>query len=196
MKPLEPSQLSPTAQQAFKLIEFDKDERLLYEVRKHWFGLFLIYATGLLVSLALIGIALGAALMGAGDDLGTGVNLSSLQLPVILICFLTAILVAIGTAIGAFLYKTNVILVTSDKISQLLNTSLFNRKISQLSIGDVQDVSVHQRGIFAHLFKYGTITIETAGEQQNYYFTFVPFPYETAKVIVGAHEENLKLYGN
>lgn len=196
MKPIEPSQLSSSAKQAFRLIEFDDNERLLYEVRKHWFGLYMIYAAGTFIAFILIFIAVGAALMSSGDSLGTGVNLSQLQLPVILLCFITAILVAVGTAIGAFLYKSNVILVTSDKLAQLLNVSLFNRKISQLSIGDVQDVSVHQKGVFAHLLKYGTIVVETAGEQANYEFTFVPFPYEAAKIIVGAHEENLKLHGN
>jgi len=193
---MEPSQLSSSAKQAFRLIEFDSNERLLYEFRKHWFGLFLIYATGAFISLILISIAVVAALMDARSDFGTGMSLSQMQLPVILLCFLAAIMVAVGTAIGAFLYKTNVVLVTSDKLAQLLNVSLFNRKISQLSIGDVQDVSVTQKGIFAHLFKYGTIVIETAGEQQNYEFTFTPYPYEAAKAIVNAHEENLKLYGN
>ncbi len=196
MKSMEPSQLSSSAKQAFRLIEFDSDETLLYEVRKHWFGLFLIYAVGTFISLVLIVVAMGAAVMTEESDFGTGVSLTSLQMPVILICFIMAILAAVGTAIGAFLYRSNVILVTSEKLAQLLNITLFNRKISQLSIGDVQDVSVHQKGIFPHLFKYGTIVIETAGEQQNYTFTFTPFPYETAKVIVGAHEENLKLHGN
>lgn len=196
MKPIDESQLSPSARQAFKLIEFDKNEVLLCEVRKHWFGLFVIYAVGTFIALVLLVTAFGAALLTKDTDLGTGIDISSLQMPIILLCFLTALLVAVGTAIGAYLYKSNVILVTSEKLAQLLNVSLFNRKISQLSIGDVQDISVRQKGIFPHLFKYGTIVIETAGEQQNYTFTYTPFPYETAKMIVGAHEENLKLYGN
>lgn len=196
MKPIEPWQLSSSAKQAFQLIEFDKDERLLYEVRKHWFGLYVIYAVGAFISLILILIAVGAALIGDGAALGAGISFSQLQLPVILLCFLTALLVVASTAIGAFLYKSNVILVTSDKLAQLLNVSLFNRKISQLSIGDIQDVSVVQKGVFAHLFKYGTIIVETAGEQQSYEFTFAPYPHEAAKMIITAHEENLKLHGN
>ena len=87
-------------------------------------------------------------------------------------------------------------LVTSDKIAQVLYRTIFDRKISQLSIGDVQDVTVTQRGVLARMFNYGTIVIETAGEQQNYTFTFVPDPYMCGKAIVGAHEENLKQYGN
>lgn len=91
--------------------------------------------------------------------------------------FIALVLTLIGTLIGVFLYRSNVIYVTSEKIAQVLYTSLFNRKISQLSIGDVQDVTVTQKGILAHIFNYGVLVIETAGEQQNYTFTFVPDPY-------------------
>lgn len=187
---IQPSQLSPSAREVFKHIEFDEDERLLFEVRKHWFGLFLIYFIGSSVLLASLVSALWAAAAPASSDL------DAIRMPIILITILLALLSAVFTAIGAYLYKSNVILVTSDKLAQLLVYGLFHRKISQLSIGDVQDVTVRQNGIFPHMFRYGTIVIETAGEQSNYTFSFAPDPYECAKAIVNSHEENLKLHGN
>jgi hypothetical protein len=193
---MDPSQLSPSARQVFKLIEFDENEQLLFEIRKHWFGLFLIYFMGSFVTVMLLAAIIGAAAITPDTQFGTGIDMTALRLPIILIGFLLAILSTIMTAIAAYLYRSNVILVTNEKLAQLLNPTLFNRKISQLSIGDVQDVSVHQRGIFPHAFHYGTIVIETAGEQQNYDFTYAPNPYECAKAIVNAHEENLKAYGN
>ena len=196
MNPIEPAQLSSATKKAFKLVEFDKDEQLLLEVRKHWFGLFGIYAVGSFVLVSLLVAALGTALIDLEQDFGIGANISSMQLMAIFICMLTATLTIGGTAIGVYLYTTNVIFVTSDKITQILYTSLFNRKISQLGVGDVQDVTVIQKGIFAHFFKYGTIIVETAGEQQNYHFSFVPNPYEVAKVIIRAREVNLQRYGN
>ncbi|HTE22152.1 MAG TPA: PH domain-containing protein [Candidatus Limnocylindria bacterium] len=196
MHTMDPKQLSPSARKAFGLIELDADEKLLFEVRKHWWGLFQIYFIGSFVTAVLLAIALTAAAITEDTDLGTGADLTTLRMPVIAICFLLAVFVTIVTAIAAYLYRSNVVLVTTEKVVQVLNPSLFNRKISQLSIGDVQDVSVHQRGIFPHLLRYGTVVIETAGEQQNYNFTYTPEPYDASKVIVNAHEENLKLYGN
>lgn len=192
---MDPSKLSPSARQVFRLIEFDEDEQLLFEIRKHWFGLFLIYFVGTFVTAVLLAVALGVAAANNQSE-GFGFSLVNLQLPVILICFLLVILSTVLTAIAAYLYRTNVILVTSEKLAQVLNPALFNRKISQLSIGDLQDVSVHQRGIFPHMLNYGTLVIETAGEQQNYTFTYAPEPYQCAKAIVGAHERNLVKYGN
>lgn len=195
MQQMDPKKLSPSARQAFKLIEFDEKEKLLLEIRKHPFGLFIIYLIGGFVTVTMLSLSFGIAL-ARGDVLGIGVDATTLQLPIIFISFLLAILSLVMTAIGSYLYKSNVVLVTSEKISQLINLTIFNRKISQLSIGDVQDVTVVQRGLFAHWFKYGTIVIETAGEQSNYNFTFAPDPYEAAKVIVGAHESNLREFGN
>lgn len=195
MNSIDPSQLSPSARQAFKLIEFDDNEKLLLEIRKHPFGLFVIYLIGTFVTVSMLAVVFAAA-FARGDVLEVGIDASTMQLPLIFIGFVMAILSLVMTAIGSYLYKSNVVLVTSEKLSQLINVTIFNRKISQLSIGDVQDVTVTQKGIFAHLFKYGTIVIETAGEQANYHFTFSPNPYEAAKIIVGAHETNLKEFGN
>lgn len=97
---------------------------------------------------------------------------------------------------AAIFYKSNVVLVTNEKLAQVLYKNLFHRRISKLSIGDVQDVTVIQKGVFAHLFNYGTLIVETAGEQQNYTFAFAPNPYESSKAIVMAHEDNLKRHGN
>lgn len=186
-------ELSTIGREAFDKIEFDSDERLLYEVRKHPFGLFLIYLFGTFITISLLSVALGTA---SYTSTGPGLGVEGLQPAVVAVCMLLALLSLVMTAIAAWLFKSNVLLVSSDKVSQLLRPTLFHQKISQLSIGDVQDVTVHQKGIFPHLLNYGTIIIETAGEQQNYTFTFTPDPYTAAKALVSAHEENLKLHGN
>ena len=136
------------------------------------------------------------AVFADNDQVNGGQQVDSLQRILFAVSMFFGLGGLVVTTISAILYVNNVILVTTEKIAQILYFSLFNRKISQLSIGDVQDVSVSQNGIFPHLFNYGTLVIETAGEQQNYTFTFVPKPYQSSQAVVGAHEENLKLYGN
>jgi uncharacterized membrane protein YdbT with pleckstrin-like domain len=192
------AKLSATGKKYFHLIEFDKDEQLVAEIRKHPFGLFFIYLTGIGISLVmaiLFGILGLSGILTSGLD-GTGAPSSSLQSIMILLgMFLIFGVLAVMT-IQAILYSNNVIFVTSEKIAQILYINLFNKKISQLSIGDVQDVTVTQKGILAHIFNYGTLVIETAGEQQNYNFTYIPEPYKNSKLIVGAHERNLVQFGN
>lgn len=188
--------LSSRARSFFNMIEFDENEELVWEIRKHPFGLALIYFTGAAIAAIIFSFLVLGPMVFSSDFLGLDIELGSVRPVLILIGFVLTVFALVGTAIGAYLYQANVVIVTSEKIAQLLYKSLFDRKISQLSIGDVQDVSVQQKGIFARMFNYGTLIVETAGEQNNYVFTFTPKPYETAKAIVSSHEENLKQYGN
>lgn len=193
---MESTKLSRVAKKLFSNIEFDEEEKLLYEIRKHPFGLFIIYVTGFFVS-AVIFIALVFGSVALKDDsLGLGAQSGALQTGMIILGAILTLLALGATAVGAYLYESNVVIVTSEKIAQVLYRNIFDRKISQLSVGDVQDVTVSQKGLFARLFNYGTLVIETAGEQSNYTFTFTPNPYQAAKIIVGSHEQNLKQYGN
>lgn len=198
MKAEDRAKLSATGKKYFKFIEFDKDEGFICEIRKHPIGLFFIYFTG--ISIALI-IAFLFSVIGFSSVLneglsGTGAPSGTIKSLVVVGGIIFIFFVLVVMTIQAILYSNNVIFVTTEKIAQILYINLFNRKISQLSIGDVQDVTVTQKGILAHMFNYGTLVIETAGEQQNYTFSYIPDPYMHSKAIVGAHERNLVQYGN
>ena len=189
--------LSPAARRLFGMIEFDQDEKLMCEIRKHPFGLFVIYITGFVIAAVaiLISFLLGNLFI---SDVATvaGSNPNQMRALIATIGFVVAGFVILITLIGGFIYRSNVILVTNEKIAQVIYHNIIDRKISQLSIGDIQDVTVRQDGLFARIFHFGTLVVETAGEQQNYTFTFVPAPYKISKDIVGAHEQNLKQFGN
>lgn len=189
------SRLSAEGRKFFQFIEFDENEQLVTEIRKHPFGLFIILATGLLLGVSMFFIALFATAVDF-SQIFMFAEANNAKPLLILVSFILLLGIGIMTYIGAFLYNSNVIFVTNEKIAQIVYLSLFNRKISQLSIGDVQDVTVTQKGILAHFFNYGTLVIETAGEQENYKFTYVPEPYQVSKMIVGAHERNLVEHGN
>ena len=193
---MDPKSLSASGRKHLPLIELDANEKILYEIRKHPVGLIGVYFIGLFVTSGLfIGTLLLAFLLGS-DKASLGTSLEVLRPVVLLFGGVLSVLALAATAIGAYLYQSNVVYVTTEKIAQVLYRNIFNRKISQLSIGDIQDVTTTQKGVLAQIFNYGTLTIETSGEQANYVFTFTPKPYEASKAIVSAHEENLKLYGN
>lgn len=195
---MNPEQLSPIGKKFLQHIEFDSDERLHLEVRKHPVGLIMIYLAGFTASIVLFGfLVLGAAsvdLGSFGNDVG--VSGSVLQASLIALGFFMTIFAIIITAVAAYIYNHNVLLITSEKVAQQLYLSLFNKKISQISIADVQDTTVRQDGILSHIFNYGTVTIETAGEQENYKFTFAPNPYEVSKALTGSHEADVAQHGN
>lgn len=184
--------LSNFSRPYFKLIEFDPDEKLLLEIRKHPIGLTFIYLIGGFIALTIFAVVTALASSGFLSEVGLG----GYESVAVFLGFLLAVFVIVVTYINGYLYMHNVIFITNEKIAQVVNVSLFHRKVSQLSIGDTQDVSVAQKTFLARAFNYGTLIIETAGEQQNYTFNYVPNPFVASKVIINSHEENLKHYGN
>jgi uncharacterized membrane protein YdbT with pleckstrin-like domain len=179
-----------------QLMELDDDEQIVTEIRRHPIGLVAVYASGLFIAATILigGVLFGLWLERQPDITST----SSIPFGTILavVSAVVSAVVLFFTYVSAYIYKNNVIIVTNEKIVQLLYRNLVDRKISQLSLGDLEDVTVEQRGIFARIFKFGTLTIETAGEQNNYNFSYTPYPYDTAKHIVAAREQSIKMYGN
>lgn len=175
------------------LVEFDEDEKIVCEIHKHVFGLIMIYFTGFAIALAAM---IAGASLSIWIDNNSSQNDSSYGWLVMIVGIVLSITISIITLLYAVIFRNNIMLITTEKIAQVLNRSLLNRKVSQLNISDVQDVTVQQLGVFARALNYGTIVIETAGEQQNYTFTYAPNPYEFAKKIISAHETNVKQYGN
>lgn len=184
--------LSSLGRKCFDLIEFDPDEQLLLEIRKHPIGLFFIYVTGIFIAFSLISVITGLVVSGFIESIGFG----GYESVAVFIGFLLSVGIGVVTYINGFLYTHNVIFVTNEKIAQVVYITIFSRKVSQLGIGDAQDVTVEQKSFLARAYNYGTLTIETAGEQNNYVFNYVPNPYKASKVIISSHEDNLKHYGN
>lgn len=195
---MDPNQLSAPGKKFFSRLEFDTDERLIKEIRKDPFGLFMIYLAGTFAALVvfIVFVLGGSAFDYSSMTTGVGIGADSLQAIVVMLGFFMTVFIVAITAVVAYLYTNSIVIITSEKIAQQLYLSLFNRKISQLSIADVQDVTVAQNGIPAHIFDYGTLIIETAGEQSNYTFTFTPEPYQAAKDLVGSHEADVAKHGN
>lgn len=93
------------------------------------------------------------------------------------------VLVALFLLIESVIYRQNELLVTQSSVTEVTQRSLFNRETSRIDMEDVEDVTSHQGGIIQSIFNYGTLIIETAGEQHNFKFTYCPNPSQTAKII-------------
>lgn len=185
---MDASDLTPMGRKYLGYIEMDDNERLVAEIRKHPFGLLLVWLIGLFIAVSVMLVTIGALYVFSGDRFELGFDLSFARPFIGIIGFIVMLLDILMTGITSWLYRHNIILVTTDKVAEITYVSIFNRKITQLDLADIQDVAVEQKGIFPRVFGYGTLLIETAGEQENVHFTYAPFPYQCAKGIVGARE--------
>ena len=94
--------------------------------------------------------------------------------------------------ISAKIYKGNRWIVTSDSLTQVNQHSLFGKQSSQLSLHNLEDVTVQQNGLIQSSFNYGTLRAETAGERSKFVFRFCPDPNSKARDILMARENFMK----
>jgi len=159
----------------------DDDEVLLGTIHKHGFGLFIIYAEaifGVILALGLAIVLLPRVL--SADSAATIV----VAFGAVAVFFAFIIIVA-----STIIYHQSSIVITDKNITQILQTGLFGRKVSQLTMANVEDVSAKQHGIFATMLDFGELQVETAGEQDNFEFGYCPRPGYYAKVILEAREK-------
>jgi len=172
-----------------KILDIDPSEEVELVVKRHSIGLIPIFGFGLLITVLFVGFSIFAS---------TNDTIIPAQLPNVLISIFMVVLAGltlVGTLISARIYKTNELIVTNENLIQIIQTSLFSRKISQLSLEKVQDVTVTQQGMSQTMFNYGTIFIETAGETANFGFPYAKDPITAAKHVNEAHERFIKKFG-
>ncbi len=170
------------------LYSLDDREEVLHTVKHHPFGIApLIGGTGILVLAGIAAIFTAGPLM---RNLTFEISLAALILFIIGILLLVVLI----TVVAVIVYFRSQLIITSESIIEINQSSLFNRDVSQLSLANVQEVTVQQSGIFAHMFDFGTVTLETAGEKANFKFTRAPKPHQISRIIYGAHERFIETH--
>jgi len=169
--------------------KLNDDERLVVVIKKHPIGLFGIYSemivgVGVLIAMVLLGIF---SFFSDGSHLTKGlIATSSVFVIGALVFFLVLAMVV---------YRKSQLLVTDKGVVQIIQKAPFNRTTSRLSMADVEDVNVEQKGILASLFNYGTLTIQTAGQEDNFIFGMCPNPDFYANQIIDTRQQYVRAYG-
>jgi len=158
-------------------------EEVLCEVKRHPIGMVGMYlAAGLiLVILALVAFVFVPA--AAKNMTSTSINGYAA------VAFIVLMIIIVGFVfISHYVYWGSRWILTSDSVTQILQHSLFNKEMAQLSLGNLEDVTAEQNGILAHMFNYGTIKVETAGEREKFVLSYCPNPKQYAQMVLHARE--------
>lgn len=168
------------------ILQLDADEHVLYTVKRSLFGVVHYMFAGF------VGILL---LLGALFYVGKYRGVPSLDISpgwAVLASVLVFAVVELAVYIMVATYFNNKLTVTDQSVVQRLQFTPLNFKTSQLGLGNIEDVTYTSNGLLPSLFNFGTIHIETAGEQVNFIFTFTKDPREAVRIIIEAKEEFLE----
>lgn len=159
-------------------------EQTICEIRRHPIGILGIY---FVAGLLLVGIAI--ILFAVGPKVFTNVSHAS-YMGLALIAYLVIAFMTVGFLfISNKVYWGNRWILTTDSITQMSQTSLFNNQSSQLSLGNLEDVTAEQNGLLTHMFNYGVLRVETAGERSKFLFAYCPNPNHYAQEVISAREK-------
>lgn len=89
-------------------------------------------------------------------------------------------------------YYLDMWIVTNRRIINIEQKGLFARTVSEQKLSRVQDVTSDIKGMFATLFDFGTVHIQTAGEEARFIFKQIPDPYHVARKIAKLSEQSRK----
>lgn len=161
-------------------------ERKLFDVRRHFIGLFFLYIQ------ITFGIGLGLVMTLVFLPTMSDVFSWSADTATSLAALFSLIVISLGViflVLATRIYEGNQLIASDKNITLVNQISLFNRKISELSMANIEDVTSRQSGIFPTLFNYGTLHVETAGEQNNFIFPYCPNPNAYAKAVLDARTD-------
>jgi hypothetical protein len=159
------------------------NETVIFQVRRHPIGLLGIHiAAGMLL------LVFAVIIYGVLPNVLTNIATSKIVAIGTLAFVVLAALVFGFLAITHRVYWGNMWILTDDSLTQVSQLSLFDKQSSQLSLASLEDVTVEQNGILPHMFNFGQIKAETAGEHSKFTFSYCPNPNQYARQILEARE--------
>lgn len=165
-------------------LPIDDDEVIIAVYRHHPIAYLIPFFLALLMIAVIVGLAL--ALTGVSAS-GTAIIDPVYRSYVIIGVGIFSFLILIFSYIPIWTKMQDQLVLTNESLIQILQTSLFSDKISQLSLQHIADVTV-KAGFWGNMLGFGHITVETPGEQDNFEYGYLPDANVAAREISEAHE--------
>lgn len=175
------------------MIKLEKNEKIILEIRKHW----VILVLELMVLLVMAVIPLLLLISSNFIELNFIFQANNYTGTILVFIFLYCTWL-LGLWIFSFIAWTNYYFdawfLTTDRLIDVEQHSLFTREISTLKIDRIQDVTFNVGGLFETLLGIGSITVQTAGSDKFFTIKGIKDPEKVNQEILkslGLFEDNL-----
>ena len=157
------------------MIRLGKDEKIISITRKHWFILmketiFLLF----LLCLPFVVVTV-FSILNADHVIEISGNIITLFVvgSSVFLLFVWMIFFIIWTD-----YYLDILILTNKHIIDVEQKGLFSRELSAFRLDKIQDVTAESNGVIQTVLSFGTIHIQTAGEDQDFIVRGIPKPFE------------------
>lgn len=153
-------------------IPLTQDEHVILDAQKHWFILTIELVTVVLTTIVPI-----VALFFLAPFVPSLIYI--ILIAFIWILLMWALMFRVITD-----YYLDVIRITNLRVLDVDQKGLFYRNIAAMRLANIQDVTVDSSGVFATLLRYGTIKIQSAGEDTEFVIQYVANPEEVSTILM------------
>lgn len=181
-RPAEPAKqiISPELQQKhqrsvemYPELNLSEGEYVIDAVRRHPIGLIVPLGIGTLLIAAALTLLTGYEQFAEALVMTGPLSEAAVMTGPIL---LFVLVIALGMFITYYVYTRSRFFLTNESVIQEIQTTLFSRLEQTVSLGNIEDASFTQHGIFQQVFNYGDIRLSTEGDETTYRFSYVAEP--------------------
>jgi uncharacterized membrane protein YdbT with pleckstrin-like domain len=165
------------------------DEQIVFLIRRHILAMMPVFAISFLL------YAIGFALIFVFPALVPGVVAGFNYNVYVLIVSLLFLFNTVFLFSNWVLHYLHVALLTTEHFVEIEQYGLFGRRVSELTLDRIQDVTNDQKGLIHTIFNLGFVKIQTAGEAPNFELQFVPDPYKICQTIMETEENYSSRHG-
>ena len=156
--------------------ELQGEERVVLFCRRHWLYFYTKLASVVLALLLPTIVLLGLVHFTAG--LGGTVGKVALIIAAAWVVFW-----AIRGYFTWYRYQNDVWVVTNQRIIDSTKYNWIKQRMASADLVDVEDINVVREGLFATMFNYGDLRVQTAGEVANFVLAGIPAPSKVLAVV-------------
>jgi uncharacterized membrane protein YdbT with pleckstrin-like domain len=102
----------------------------------------------------------------------------------------------LGLLLGALLvfvfYYLSVQIITDMRMVDVDQSGLFRRKVTEIQIENVEEVTSSAHGILATIFNFGNVLVQTSSAINEFSFENVAHPEQVKKLILDLYEQHRK----
>jgi len=156
------------------------DEKIVLVLHRHWLPF-----VGEVFRLTMLA-AIPAVLLWAGLKLAErSIDQTGVGFAAIVFGFALYYLLLVTILYGFWLdYYLDVFVVTNKRLVDIEQRGLLSRTIAEQPLYRIQDVTSEVNGMLAHLFRYGNVYVQSAGEKVRFYFEQVSHPELVVRTIL------------
>ena len=89
-----------------------------------------------------------------------------------------------------YLWSNGVYIITSQRVIEMTQKSLFHRSIAEAELEKIQEITTDIKGAIPTFLNFGSVFIQTASSSSKIELKNIPDPYDVQQVIVSAQKDS------